>query len=392
MDDAQVVTEVAETPAGGVPDAPQRAERPSPPKHETVPDRGARDRRDSIRQARETSAKADEAREAKAAPRAEPAKDRPEGRVRADDGKFAQDKAPEAQVTAPSAAAVEPPKAAFPKAWASGTRKALYDAASPELRAELAGREQEQQAGVDKMRQETQRHTQIATEFDRVTQPYMATMRSMNLNPISVYQDFLNTAYILNTGTPDQKAKIIRDTAQQYGVDLGSMQADPGAYQDPTITAFDRRLEAIEQGHLQRTQSEAHARMSDAERAVDAFAKETDPAGVPLRPHIETVAEDMMDRLPRLRDKNPGKPHGEILQMAYDAAVWGNADTRKETLAAQTKAQEDKRASDERERIARARHAAGSITGGPGVATSTPAQQGKSRRALISEGMSSHRV
>lgn len=405
MADEQVVAEVQQTPTGGAPapETPSRAERPSPPRHETIPDRGARDRRESIRAAREASDVAQTASEKPKA--AEPAKapekgaGEAEGRVRAPDGKFASPKAadaPAAQEHAPAKAAeaapdkAPPAKPDFPRAWASGQRRALYDGASPELRAEIAAREAESNAGVEKMRAETQRHTQLATEFDRVTQPYMATMRSMNLNPIAVYQDFLNTAYILNTGTPEQKQKIIRDTAQQYGVDLGSVSAAP-EWQDPTLTALKAEIAELRQGFQQGRQSQEQARMGDAERAIDAFAKETDAAGAPLRPHLEAVAEDMTAILPRIREKNPGKSHGEILTMAYDTAVWANADTRKDVLAAQTKAQDDKRKADEGERIAKAKHAAGSISGGPGVATS-PVQQGKSRRALISEGMNTHRV
>ncbi len=98
---------------------------------------------------------------------------------------------------------------------------------------------------------------------------------------------------------------------------------------------------------------------------VTAFASD------PAHPHFDAVSAELMAMLPLLKASNPRATPEQLLQDAYDRAVWGNPETRR-ALEAQRLAEADAaRRSTNSAEVNKARLASSSIR--PGAPAGLPA-------------------
>ncbi len=232
-----------------------------------------------------------------------------------------------------------------PGSWTSEA-KTMFSEASPELQKYILQRDQEQQEGFVKATEQYEEKSSIADQFIETVRPYEAQMRAEGATPLQAVQTLLNTAHILRTGTQEQKAQIIRQTAQQFGVGLDNEPGELNEFTDPNVTALQKQVADLTQiiNNQQATTAAEAQRGVDSE--VTSFADELDKDGNPLRPHFEAVAGELAPIITAIREANPGKSHKEVLDEAYDRAVWANPETRKAEQERIAKAEEAKRLAD----------------------------------------------
>ena len=134
-------------------------------------------------------------------------------------------------------------------------------------------------------------------------------------------------------------------------------QTDPNAWVDPEVAQLRQQLSQLQTWQQQQTQREQEAQQRAIQQqqaqkvsAIDQFAAEKGPDGQPLRPHLDTVIPDMVAGIARIRSTNPQLSDQEVLQQAYESAVWSNPDTRQKVLEAQKLAEENERKAKARER------------------------------------------
>jgi hypothetical protein len=90
--------------------------------------------------------------------------------------------------------------------------------------------------------------------------------------------------------------------------------------------------------------------------------------------HFNAVEEEIMAMIVPLKERNPTWSPQQVLQEAYDRAVYANPVTRQSILTASEQAAETKRREEAQQRATRARGAAVSVTGSPqGSAGNEPA-------------------
>lgn len=161
--------------------------------------------------------------------------------------------------------------------------------------------------------------------------------------------------------------------AKSYGVDLTALVSNPPAPQpqrfvDPMVPQLNQKVSTLEgqlNGFLQ----------NQTLGVVESFAKS--------HPHYSAVENELLDLIPIVQKSEPGLGHSEILQKAYDRAIWLNPDVRSAMMAEQSaaaeKANADKLAETERARIAAVTAKAGksakaaiSIKGSSTGAAATP--------------------
>lgn len=294
---------------------------------------------------------------------------------RGEDGKFKAaeqiDKEPKIVATSDLKAPTVTPTTDTPRSWQNEQRTKLLATATPELRAEIAKREQE----FEKLatRQDDERN--FGKQLKEVITPYMPIIQAEGGNPVAAVQNLLNTAYIMRTANPEQKTQLFMNLAKQYGVDL-SQASQPSPYIDPQVETLQQRIQRLENERLQDTQRTQQQEQATLQRQIEAFA--TDPA----HPHYETVKADMAALLAQGRAKD--------LDDAYEKACWVHPDIRSTLQQSQLQAAEEKRVADIKAKADQARRAGGSVNGGPGISVPNIGNPNRSLREELEANFRSH--
>lgn len=142
----------------------------------------------------------------------------------------------------------------------------------------------------------------------------------------------------------------IKWLAQSYGVDLGQFAPQPNMTQqsddfdldswvDPQIAELQQsvnsRLDSMDQILKRQQQQEAQARQrqqqqmqAHTQQSIEAFVLATDEHGTLKHPFYQDVESDMIPLVANMREQNPGLSNSEILEAAYEKAIWANPETR----------------------------------------------------------------
>lgn len=241
-------------------------------------------------------------------------------------------------------AAPEPTKPAIkpPEGW-KPEMKARFAELPPEIQAEIARRETEIHKTVTAQDQERQ----LAKQFRETTQPYQHILAAENTSPIEAFKAFLNYAYIMRAGTPQQKLAALQNVARQYNVPISAPASAPAS--DPRLETFQQRLDRIERERQDESRQRQQAESQALHSEIDAFA---------AQPGHEHFSE-YRDQMAKMLDSGIA----ESLQDAYDKAL---------KLAglptAEDQRKESERVAAEKAKTDAAKRASGSVTGAPGGA------------------------
>lgn len=230
----------------------------------------------------------------------------------------------------------------------SGAIKAKWNELPADVQAEWKKREDD----IHRMMTAKEGELNLGRSIKEIATPYEAIIRSEGGTVEGAFKDLMNTAYVLRTGSPQQKANLILQTAQQYGVDLrsyigGQQQANP-------LSAIQQELQQLrEQANPARIKSQLQEEMESVRVSGEIQAFAANPQNV----HFEAVKSTMGSLISSGRAKD--------LQSAYDMAIWSDPSIRSELLKAQT-AQETAKKKAEMEAK---KKASASVSGSPGLAS-----------------------
>ena len=238
-----------------------------------------------------------------------------------------------------------------PVSWNAPARE-LFAKADPALREYIAQRDAEQQAGVAKLKQTYEGKAQFAESMWREIAPYQQLIQKEGGTPETAVRQLLETAAIFRTGSPEQKGAALAQIARTYGVDLNQFanavtnpQPVAQVIRDPRVDQIEQHLRSMQQAAIQQQQQSLISE-------IEGFK--------PNAPHFDTVREDMAALLETGRASD--------LKDAYEKAVWLNPQTRSALQSEQQAKQEAERKAASQQQVARARSAAVSVTGAPGLA------------------------
>ena len=147
--------------------------------------------------------------------------------------------------------------------------KVRFAELDPEWQAEILRREQDAARGISNLSEQAK----LAKDIDRVLMPYEPMIQTMGASKAEIVGNFMQTAYVLNHGTPEQKAAVVGGIMQQYGVTL----PEPGEQQQvsPEVAALRQELAVIKQQLGAGQQQEGQITRQQAMSDVDAFAADT---------------------------------------------------------------------------------------------------------------------
>lgn len=204
-----------------------------------------------------------------------------------------------------------------------GGVQAKWQSLDPDVRAEFHRREADFHNGLSAYKQ----MAEIGKIMDAEVRPYEAFIRSKNLSAPAVVRDLMNTAYTLNTGSPEAKMQVMLNIAKEYGIDLSNVQesaqqlAAAAPQIDPVIAPLQEKLSAIEKMMEQQKQEASQREYAELQRETNSFAQN------PTNKFYELVKLDMAALI------ETGRADG--LQDAYDKAIWANPEARAQLLAEQ---------------------------------------------------------
>lgn len=305
----------------------------------------------------------------------EPAAPKPE-RQRAPDGKFA-----------PTAPQFPTPQQAQPVVQRPPMPKSLklelqphWDTAPEPLLAAINQREQDYEKGVTPLKEKAKQADEVLNEF----RPYEMLLKMENTTPSKAIGPLLQTAAILRTGTPAQKAHAVATTMRQFGIPIEHIQSILSG-NGPPQPALDPQYSQLHQQVQQLTQAQQQQSEMRINRAITEFS------GNPENKHFEAVQDRMAaflsnpDTLPGF---DPGMSEAERLRLAYDTSIYADPTVRAQVLAEQQAAQQQTQQASQQ--VVRAKQAAVQIKGSP-AAGPAPKADPKDRRAVLANAFSRFR-
>ena len=255
-----------------------------------------------------------------------------------------------------------------PATWSAGA-KAIY-ASLPEIaRKEIAKRETDYARGI----QQYAEKAKVADSFMREAQPYEAMLRNEGSNPVAALSAFLQQAYTLRTATPQERGRLIMETAQKFGADLSpylGQQAEQPGGQTQDLSQVQALVQQLVAPHLRKIQqwenSQATAQQHQEQQMeqeissqITAFQSATNEDGSPKHLYFENVRPLMSAFFANGQAKD--------LEQAYDMACFANPEVRAALIADQHRAADAQRLEEAKRKTGQARSASFNPTGQGGI-------------------------
>lgn len=268
-----------------------------------------------------------------------------------------------------------------PQSWKPGVRE-HWGKIPAEARAEITRREREIQTTLS----QTANIRKFANDFANVVNPFSHLIRAQHSTPLQAVQNMMQTAAALMTGNNQQKASIVAEIIQNYGVDLneldqiltevvkqnnGRMPNRGNSRPQEEIPIWARPL--LEQNQRLQQMAQQH------EETMRASADE-EIAKVEIEPYFDDLRDDIAD----IMEFSAKRGVRMTVKQAYDKAVQLNPEISK--LVQQQKNSLKNKTNGQT--MTRARRAASAIAGAPsGKAAGKPQAEGekKSRREQLLE-------
>lgn len=217
------------------------------------------------------------------------------------------------------AAAVDPaaPPAAIeaPRTW-RGEASAEWGKLPPVVQQEILKREEDIFRGIEGYKADAAFGNSLKTVLD----PYMPTLQQYNIKPEAQVADMMRAHYTLAFGSPQDKLSLVQQIAQDYGIPLDQVGAEP-TYVDPQVQALQNELKDLKSRISGNETQVMEAKKAEITQHVQQFA--ADPANV----HFEELADDIARLLRTGVEKT--------VESAYQAAIWLNPAVRAKEISRQ---------------------------------------------------------
>lgn len=208
-----------------------------------------------------------------------------------------------------------------------------------------------------------QERAEAMREYEPIRQlfePYVDVLASQGLTPAAKIQQWAQ----IEQSLASNPLETLQWLAQQNNVDLGNMEIQE---QSPELTGLRKELNDLRNSIAQRERADREARLGAVNAQIEEFSEMKTEAGELAHPYFA----DVMDEIIALAQAERQAGREPDLGAMYDKAVWMNPSTREKLIASQREAEEKRRLADARQKAAKAKHAASSVSGTPAGASPT---------------------
>ncbi len=279
---------------------------------------------------------------------------------RDEQGKFAP-KEPEQTMMQQAQEPVEEPVWKRPPASWKKDYHDVWQTADDRMKEYAWQREEQMKAGVQPLMEKAR----LADQFQEVLNPYMDTIRGLNIEPTQAVKALMEADHALRFSDPQQKQQLFMRLAQQYGVTLGGeLQQQPF---DPNISALQQELNRVRGEVMSWKEQQEQVQNQSLLGEINNFAmraehfEEARPTMISLlQSGVATTLEDAYEKALRLDDN---------LYQQVQQSRQAQVETQQKVVANQA--------------AKKARAAAVSVrSAAPGATTATKAQD---RRSMLAE-------
>lgn len=231
-------------------------------------------------------------------------------------------------------------------------------------------------------------------EIQGVIAPYENILRSTGRTPAQAIAGMMRAEAVMLTGSPQEKAELFRQFAQQYRVPLelvvpqaqtptpdGQPQL-PDISTHPILQELRGQVSQLSQHLTTQQQLQNRQAQEAAVKSVNTFMQEKSPDGTPKFPLDDSLQDAFAAEIGLIRQTNPDWDYRRTMEAAYDNLVWKTPELR----ALRLKKDETERRAREQQELAQKKAAAVQVTGAPGAAR-PQAVDPKDRRAFIAAEM-----
>lgn len=245
----------------------------------------------------------------------------------------------------------------------------------------------EREAAFEKGAQQWQSKAQVADAILEQFRPYEQMLRAEGATPQTAIAPLLQTAAILRTGSPMQKAQSVAQVIHQFGVPLEQVQAILGGQQavDPNYSHLAQQVQSLQQTWQQAQQQQEQVQTQRALTVIQQFAAEN--------AHFEQAQPKMLALLqaPEVFRELTGQDptylsEREKLTLAYKTVLSADPVLSQQALA-QQQAEAQRQLRERSQQAANvAKAAAVQVRGAPGAPVVTTANP-TDRRSVIANAL-----
>lgn len=254
---------------------------------------------------------------------------------------------------------IELPPIDYPLSWHRDSKSDFEKLPRP-LQELIVKREKEREGYLTKRTQEIAGLEKHFKGIDEALTPYKQKLNLAGLTEGQAVKQLLAAQDMLDR----DPVNGLKWLAQNYGVNLNHILQNQQPI-DPRFQAVSQELESLKQTLNNQTMQQEQVVISSLEKEIEHFANETDSNGQSKRPHFNDIMNDMVLFAAQLRSSQPHLSAREILNEAYDKAVYANPRVRERVIEREFKLKEEKRAQEAKKKAEAARKANISLTGAP---------------------------
>lgn len=215
-----------------------------------------------------------------------------------------------------------------PGGWGPAVRE-HWASLPPQVQEHIVLREQQMQRWAN----DTAPLRNAGEQFLRAIEPYRMVIQAEGVDPLTAISNLMQVGQTLRFGTPNEKAQVIAQCVQTYGVDIQTLDSvlagvvpPQGAPQQINVQAeVQRALAPLMQAVQQRQQQAAYQTNEEARNELIAFVEDGTHEFVG---DVRTIMADMIEVAARYGQDLP-------LQEAYDRACALHPEVSKVIMARQ---------------------------------------------------------
>jgi hypothetical protein len=277
--------------------------------------------------------------------------------------------APQAPAAQPQAPAAPGTELKAPAQWKPAVRD-KWTTLPREVQEEILRRESDSMRLIGSVGPKIRIADQVMTEL----QPYAERLQANGVNPMAFIGDMFQSVKSLSSGSAQDKAEVIANIVQSYGVDLQMLDSvlSRRVSAPPEVLEARRVMARAHHMEQQNQQYQQHQTSQQADQVIAEFAAD------PKHEFLDDVRDLMADLIEAGRANN--------LADAYAAAIWAHPDTRKILL--QREAQS--RAAVKTNRAVAARKASSAVSGSPTLPGGSQINPDMSLREAIVSAIDEH--
>ena len=231
---------------------------------------------------------------------------------------------------------LEPQYKLAPTSWTKEAKEA-YQQLPDNLKREAHRREDNYLNGINQAQRQGQR-------FNPILEKHKQVLAATGASPEQALDEALNLSSRLRASNPQQKGQILRQLAEQVGADLTALGTEIPAEQK-MLQQYLQPLYGEIAGLRQHFAASQPSEDSQNLQVIEEFRSETNESGHPKYPFFSVVEEMMIAAIPSITSKkeNQGLSKKQLLEKAYEQAVWANPETRSLLQSEQAQQQEEAR-------------------------------------------------